>query len=84
MDDIVVQSPSERVPPEFLLIPADESAPPHESRELPPPAEEPGLGEAHDVEGLNPEHYELAQPEPKMDVGMDIDLIDEKPETDLK
>ena len=30
------------------------------------------------------EHYELAQPEPRMDGGMDIDMIDEKPETDLK
>ena len=80
----MVQPTFESVPPEFLPIPIDETPSSDESIEVPPPADEPGLGETHDVEGLANEHYELAQPEPRMDGGMDIDMIDEKPETDLK
>ena len=62
-----------------LPIAIGESPPPDESREVPPPADEPGLGKTHDAEGLATEHYELAQPEPMMDGGLDIDMIDEKP-----
>ena len=50
----------------------------HESREVPPPADEPGGGETHEFEGFIPENHEPAG------LGMDVDAIDYKPETDLK
>ena len=49
-----------------------------ESREVPPPADEPGVGETHEFEGSFPESHGSADP------GMDIDLVEENTNVDLK
>ena len=45
-----------------------------------PLPDEPGLGETRDGEGFFPEQPELSRQGP----GMDVDIIENKPETDLK
>ena len=49
-----------------------------ESREVPPPIDEPGVSETHGFEGSIPEARGSVEP------GMDIDIVEENVDTDLK
>ena len=49
-----------------------------ESREVPPPADEPGVGETHEFQGSFHEARGSTEP------GMDIDLVEENTDVDLK
>ena len=77
---MVQHQPTEQVIPQLLPIPQrlqnDErqqaATARDESREVPPPADEPGVGEIHEFEGSFPEARGSAEP------GMDIDLVEEK------
>ena len=90
--EVVQHQPAEQVNPQFLLIPqsslASNEAQPFvrldpserfdESREVHPPTDEPGVGETHGFEGSIPEARGSIEP------GMDIDVVEENVDTDLK
>ena len=83
--EVMVQhQPNEQVIAQFLPITqraqSNEFQPSvrDESREVPPPADEPGVGEAHGFEGSFPAALESAE------LGMDIDLVEENTDVDLK
>ena len=82
--DVMVQHQSEQVIPQFLPIPQSTDrltdVVRDVSREVPPPADEPGGGETHEFK----ESFEAPEARVSAEPGMDIDLVEEKDDVDLK
>ena len=79
---MVQHQPSVQVVPQFLPIPQSNDVQPNvqfdESREVPPPTDEPGSGETHGFEESLSEAHGRDEP------GMDVGMVEENVDTDLK
>ena len=81
---VVQHQPTEQVIPQVLPIPQgtqrNEAQPSvrEESKEVPSPADEPGVGDAYGFQGSFPEARGPAQP------GMEIDLVEKNTDVDFK